>query len=66
MDKERIAAIAAHGEQIKVSSAEYRWICRGIKRAPLPDKPVATDSSVDPKNLQLQPRPLNRATPTTR
>jgi hypothetical protein len=30
MDKARIAAaIAARGEQIKTSSAEYLWICRG-------------------------------------
>jgi hypothetical protein len=49
MDKDRaaaIAAIAARGEQIKTNSAEYLWICRGIKPAlPPPDKPVATDRS---------------------
>jgi hypothetical protein len=30
-DKDRFAAIAARGEQIKQNSAEYLWICRGIK-----------------------------------
>jgi hypothetical protein len=40
-DRQVAAAIAARGEQIKTNSAEYLWICRGIKPALLPpDKPV--------------------------
>jgi hypothetical protein len=31
MDKDCTAAIAVRGEQIKTSSAEYLWFCRGIK-----------------------------------
>ena len=54
MDKARADAIAARGEQIKQASAEYMWICRGIKPPPLPDKPVAVDPGVDPHRLQLQ------------
>jgi hypothetical protein len=47
-----IAAIAARGEQIKTHSAEYLWICRGIKPPLLPpDKPIA------------QPRPLGNDDP---
>jgi hypothetical protein len=39
--RQAAAAIAARGEQIKTGSAEYLWICRGIKPAlPPPDKPV--------------------------
>jgi hypothetical protein len=38
-----IAAIAARGEEIKLNSAEYLWICRGIKPPLLADKPVARD-----------------------
>jgi hypothetical protein len=34
-------AIAAHGEQIKINSAQYLWICRGVKRPLLPDTLVA-------------------------
>jgi len=41
--KDRIAAIAARGKQIKANTAEYLWICRGIKPPLLPDKPVASD-----------------------
>jgi hypothetical protein len=44
MDKDRaaaIAAIATRGEQIKTNSAEYLWICRGVKPAlPPQDKPA--------------------------
>jgi hypothetical protein len=40
-DKDRFAAIAARGEQIKTNSAEFLWICRGIKPPPLADKPPA-------------------------
>jgi hypothetical protein len=66
MDKDRIAAaVAARGEQIKTASAEYLWICCGIKPPPLPDKPVVVDPSIDPTHLQLL-RPLNRAAPATR
>jgi hypothetical protein len=42
------AAIAARGEQIKTNSAEFLWICRGVRPAlPPPDKPtvVARNSS---------------------
>ena len=49
------AAIAARGEQIKTSSAEYLWICRGIKPPMLPNKPVARDL-----------RPVNGVTPGER
>jgi hypothetical protein len=38
-----IAAIGARAEEIKQNSAEYLWICRGIKPPLLPDKPVARD-----------------------
>jgi hypothetical protein len=31
MDKDRIDAIAARGEQIKTISTEFLWVCRGIK-----------------------------------
>ena len=41
-------------------------VCRSIKPLPLPDKPITIDPSVDSKHLQLQLRPLTRATPTTR
>jgi hypothetical protein len=58
MDKDRaaaIVAIASRGEEIKTSSAEYLWICRGIKPAlPPPDKPVTDRSSNQP---QLRARP---------
>jgi hypothetical protein len=37
------AAIAARGEQIKLNSAEYLWICRGIRPPLLADKPIARD-----------------------
>jgi hypothetical protein len=62
--KDRIVGIGARGEQIKTNSAEYLWICRGIKPAPLPDKPVVTNTN--PEQPQLRPRPLNRDAPTTR
>ena len=32
----------------------------------LPDKPIDTDTNADPANLQLQPRPFNRAAPGIR
>jgi len=51
MDKDRAAAIAARAEQIRKASAEYLWICCGIK-PPLPDKPVVTDTNVDPEQLR--------------
>jgi hypothetical protein len=69
MKEDRIAAIvaiAARGEQIKRNSAEYLWICCGIKPPPLPDKPVVTNTKADPEQLRLRLRPLNRAAPTTR
>jgi hypothetical protein len=38
--RQAAAAIAARGEQIKTGSAEYLWICRGVKPPlPPPDKP---------------------------
>jgi hypothetical protein len=51
MDENRaaaIAAVAARGEEIKTASAEFLWICRGVK-PPLPpaDKPVATHRIID-------------------
>jgi len=44
MDKPRaaaIAAVAARGEQIKTNSAEYLWVCCGIRPPLLSDKPIA-------------------------
>jgi hypothetical protein len=39
--------------------------CRALP--PLgPDEPIVVDPRVDPEDLQLRPRPHNRATPTTR
>jgi len=66
MDKDRLAAIAARGEQIKTNSAEYLWVCRGIKPPLLPDKPVVTNPSVDREHLQVQLCVLDRAAPETR
>jgi hypothetical protein len=37
------AAIAARAEQIKQNSAEFLWLCRGIKPPMLPDRPIARD-----------------------
>ena len=57
MDKDRIAAltaVAACGEQIKQNSAEYLWICRGIRPPPLPDSPIRTDPGVSGEHLQQQ------------
>ena len=59
MDKERIGALAARGRQIKTNTAEYLWVCRGIRPLPLPDKPAPIDPSVDPDHLQRQPRQVN-------
>ena len=56
----------SRGEQIKQNSAEDLWICRGIRPPLLPDKPVPIHPSVDPEDLQLQPRPLNRVAPAMR
>jgi hypothetical protein len=42
MHKERVAAIAARGEQIKANS-----VCRAIRSPLLPDKPVITDPAVN-------------------
>ena len=66
MDKQRAAALAPRSEQIKTNSAEYLWICRGIRPALLPDKPVGTDRSIDPEHLQLQARLPSGTTPVTR
>jgi hypothetical protein len=59
MDKNRAAAVAAigeRGEQIKINSAEYLWICCGVRPPLVPDKPIITDRSaaVPDEQLQLQ------------
>jgi hypothetical protein len=49
------AAIAARGEEIKLNSAEFLWLCKGIRPPLLPNKVV-----VDPKlaaHLQERFRP---------
>jgi hypothetical protein len=51
MHKERVAAIAARGEQIKANS-----VCRAIRSPLLPDKPVITDPAVNLTHPQLQSR----------
>jgi hypothetical protein len=66
MDKERAAALATRGEQIKTNDVEHLWICRGIKTPLLPDRPITPDRGVNPAHLQLQPRPLNRGALMTR
>jgi hypothetical protein len=44
MDKDRIDAIAARGEQIKTNSTEFLWVCRSIKPPLLlPDKPILSE-----------------------
>jgi hypothetical protein len=53
-NKEQIAALATRGEQIKTNSAEFLWICCGIKPPPLPDKSTAVDPSADLDHLHLQ------------
>jgi hypothetical protein len=37
VDKDRITAMAVHGEQIKTKSAEYLWVYRGIRPPLLPE-----------------------------
>jgi hypothetical protein len=67
MDKDRaatITAVATRGEQIKTNSAEYLWLCRGLKPPLLPDEPVATDPAVTSKDQHL--RRFNSAAPATR
>jgi hypothetical protein len=59
MDKDR-------GERIKTNSAEFLWICCGIRPPPLPDKPVRTDRGATPEHLQVHLRRPNSAAPTTR
>ena len=57
MNKDRaasIAAIAVRGEQIKQNSAEYLWVCCGVRPPLLPDRPVVADPSVNPEHLQVQ------------
>jgi hypothetical protein len=45
-ERQVAAAIAARGEEIKTHSAEYQWICRGVKPALLPpDKPAVAARS---------------------
>jgi hypothetical protein len=65
--KEHIAAIAALA--VNRSNKTALRICgsdRGIRPPLLPDKPVPIHPSVDPEDLQLQPRPLNRVAPAMR
>jgi hypothetical protein len=47
-DKDRFAAIAARGEQIKTNSAEFLWICKGVRPSLLPDKSPAQLRGVTP------------------
>jgi hypothetical protein len=61
MHKERVAAIAVRGEQIKTNSA-----CRGIRSPLLPHNLVITDPAVDPTHLQLQECLLSGAARLTR
>jgi hypothetical protein len=35
------AAIGARGQEIQTNSAEFLWVCRGIRPPLLPDKPPA-------------------------
>ena len=61
MDEERAAAaIAARGEQIKTNSAEFLWVCRGIK-PPL----LWTGRSPTPMPIPNCNRAHNEATPMT-
>ena len=54
MNKERLDAIAVRGEQIKTQSAEFLWICFGVRPPLLPDKPVIADrTAANPGDLQL-------------
>jgi hypothetical protein len=56
MDKNRAAAIeaiAARGEQIKTNSAEFLWVCCGVK-PPLPNAPVATDRNANSEDHHLR------------
>jgi hypothetical protein len=52
------AAIAARGEQIKLNSAEYLWICKGIRPPLLPNK-IAVDPSLA-AHLRERFRPATR------
>lgn len=50
----------------KNSIAPSRHGASKNKPPTLPNKPVAIDPKVDPKHLQLNPRPLNGAAPAMR
>jgi hypothetical protein len=50
-----IAEIGARGEQIKLNSAEYLWLCKGIRPPMLPNK-VAVDPNLA-AHLQERFRP---------
>ena len=52
-------------ENLAALIALVAYTCRPLPPL-LPDKPIPVDPSAVPANLQLQPRPLNRATPATR
>jgi hypothetical protein len=48
-ERQRAAAIAKRAEEIRTNSAEFQWICRGVKPAlPPPDKPVVIDRNNPP------------------
>jgi hypothetical protein len=49
------AEIATRGEEIKLNSAEYLWVCRGIKPPLLPNK-IAVDPNLA-AHLQERFRP---------
>jgi hypothetical protein len=37
------AEIAVRGEEIKLNSAEFLWVCKGVLPPLLPNKPIARD-----------------------
>jgi hypothetical protein len=60
------AAVAKRGEEIKQNSAEFLWVCCGLRPPLLPDKPVVTDSKIDPEHLELQRRLISGTARLTR
>jgi hypothetical protein len=65
-DAQKIEAIGARAEELKLRSSEYLAICLGIKPPlPPPDKPLPVDASISPVSQsqsqpQQQQRPPNR------
>jgi hypothetical protein len=58
-ERQVAAAIAARGEQIKTGSAEFLWVCCGVRPPlPPPDKPVVIDRNnpPDPKTFEAATR----------